>query len=109
MSTHPLLTQDQIDEGKRAHKRRVYRHAGHLLARHGAESPEYHEAHLQAARLRLAPGWLDLPEVQWSGHSYRAHFASDTGELMYSLVPCSTCATCTAGATGATGAGGGGQ
>lgn len=93
-SAHPILTQDQVDEGKRAHKRRVYRHAGRMLARHGAASVDYREAHLQAARLRLAPDWLDLPVVRWSGHDYRAHFTADTGELMYSMVPCSTCALC---------------
>ena len=90
----PLLTQDQVDAGKRAHKRSVYRYAGRMLARHGAASVDYLEAHLRAARLRLAPDWLDLPVVRWSGHDYRAHFTVDTGELMYSMVLCSTCAMC---------------
>ena len=97
----PLLTQEQVDQGKRAHKRSVYREAGRLLARLGAESPEDLEAHLRAARLRLAPDWLDLPVVRWSGHDYRAHFTADTGELMYSMVLCSTCALCLDAAEGA--------
>ena len=94
----PILTQDQVDAGKRAHKRGVYRYAGRMLARHGAASVDYLEAHLRAARLRLAPDWLDLPVVRFAGHDYRAHFTADTGELMYSMVPCSTCALCLDGA-----------
>jgi len=96
--TRPLLTQEQVDAGKRAHKRGVYRHAGRLLARHGAASLEYREAHLVAARLRLAQDYFDPPVVRFGGHEYRAFFTRDTGELMYGMVPCSTCALCLDGA-----------
>jgi hypothetical protein len=96
--THPLLTQDQVDAGKRAHKRGVYRHAGRLLARHGSASLEYLEAHLVAARLRLAQDYFDPPVVRFGGHEYRAFFHADTGELLYAMVPCSTCALCLDGA-----------
>jgi hypothetical protein len=96
--TRPLLTQDQVDAGKRAHKLGVYRHAGRLLARHGSASFEYREAHLGALRLRLAPDDFDPPVVRFGGHEYRAFFHADTGELLYAMVPCSTCALCLDGA-----------
>lgn len=89
-----MLTREEIVAAKARAKREAAKDAGRLLARFGASSLDYLNAHADAVRVDLVCHYDDAPVMHLFGHYYGAECVDPRGQVIYTLIPCDTCEAC---------------